>query len=99
MPIVRTIRPPAEFCCAPNTCSMRARILLLASVRSRLRIRQRMVAAGAPVNTAVKAAGLELRLALGRAIGAVGEHICRGVALGQERVDRLAVVYRRIGHL
>jgi hypothetical protein len=71
----------------------------LGAVRSRLRIRQRMVAAGAPVNTAVKAAGLELRLALDRAIGAVGEHITRGVALGQERVERLAVVYRRIGHL
>src|SRR4029077_7380420 len=51
----------------------------LGTVRSRLRIRQRMVAAGAPMNTAVKAAGLELRLDLGRAIGAVGEHIARRV--------------------
>src|SRR5207342_3206640 len=51
------------------------------------------------MNTAPKAAGLELHLGLGRAIGAVAEHICRRVALGQERVERLAVVDRRIGHL
>src|SRR4249920_3795492 len=71
----------------------------LGAVRSRLRPRQRMVAAPAPMNTAPKAAGLELHLGLGRAIGAVAEHICRRVALGQERVERLAVVDRRIGHL
>src|SRR5205823_11621903 len=48
----------------------------LGAVRSRLRIRQWMVAAGTPMNTAVEAPDLELRLDLGRAIGAVGEHIC-----------------------
>ncbi len=47
----------------------------LGAVRSRLRIRQRMVAVGAPMNAAAKAAGLELCLGLGRAIGAVGENI------------------------
>src|SRR5436190_1071038 len=55
MPIVRTIRPPAEFCCAPNTCSMRARILLLA----------RHVASGTPVVTILRPArtpkGTEVR--------------------------------------
>src|SRR5262245_42263569 len=58
-----------------------------------------MVAAPAPMNPAAKAAGLERRLDLGRAIGAVGEHICRRVALGQELFERLAVVHRRIGDL
>src|SRR5437762_13166938 len=58
-----------------------------------------MVAVGAPMITAVEAIGLELRLDRGRTIGAVGEHICRRVALGQERIERLAVVDRRIGHL
>jgi hypothetical protein len=43
----------------------------LGAVRSRLCIRQRMVAGGAPMNTAVEPAGLELRLDLGRAIGAL----------------------------
>ena len=51
------------------------------------------------MNTAAKAAGLELGLGLGRAIGAVCEHIARRVPLGQECVERLAVVHRRIGHL
>src|SRR5512139_807963 len=34
MPIVRTIRPPGALCCAPNTCSIRARNPALGVVRS-----------------------------------------------------------------
>src|SRR3954447_17695128 len=71
----------------------------LGAVRSRLRIRQRMVTAPAPMNTALEPAGLELRLDLGRAVRAVGEHIGRRVAIAQERVERLTVVHRRVGHL
>src|SRR5205814_9812442 len=51
----------------------------LGAIRPRLRIRQRVVAASAPMNTAPKAASLELRLDLDRTIGAVGEHIGRRV--------------------
>ena len=51
------------------------------------------------MNAALEPAGLELRLDLGRAIGAVGKHIGRGVAVGQKRVKRLTVVHRCIGHL
>jgi hypothetical protein len=40
----------------------------LGAVRPRLCIRQRTVAVGAPMNTAAKAASLELRLGLGRAM-------------------------------
>src|SRR4029077_17933168 len=63
------------------------------------RIRQWMIATGAPVNTAAKAASLKLGLGLGREIGAVCAHLARRVPLDQECVERLAVVHRRIGHL
>src|SRR4051794_16325356 len=65
----------------------------------RLRVRQRVVASGALMNTALEAAGSKLRLDLGRAIGAVGEHLRRRVALVQEPIQLLAVMDRRIGHL
>jgi hypothetical protein len=65
----------------------------------RLRVRQRVVASGALMNTALEAAGSKLRLDLGRAIGAVGEHLRRRVAVVQEPIQLLAVVDRRIGHL
>jgi hypothetical protein len=42
MPIVRTIRPPGALCCDPNTCSMRARIQLLAWFA----LKQRVIAQG-----------------------------------------------------
>src|SRR4030081_3562127 len=51
------------------------------------------------MNTALEAAGSKLRLDLGRAIGAVGEHLRRRVALVQEPIQLLAVMDRRIGHL
>src|SRR3982074_3963785 len=51
------------------------------------------------MNTALEAAGSKLRLDLGRAIGAVGEHPRRGVALVQEPIQLLAVMDRRIGPL
>src|SRR5262245_6047662 len=55
MPIVRTIRPPGAFCCDPNTCSMRARIRLLAWF----------------ARTRAKTTGPEFGLDLGQPISAV----------------------------
>src|SRR6266508_1984309 len=57
-----------------------------------------MVASGAPMNTALKAAGSKSPLDLGRAISAVGEHIIAGVARVQQPIQLLAVVHGRIGH-
>src|SRR5881394_2969488 len=57
-----------------------------------------MVARGAPMNTALKAAGSKSPLDLGRAISAVSEHIIAGIALVQQPIQLLAVVHGRIGH-
>src|SRR2546430_12977173 len=57
-----------------------------------------MVASGAPMNTALKAAGSKSPLDLGRAISAVGEHIIAGVARVQQPIQLLAAVHGRIGH-
>src|SRR6266581_3030078 len=57
-----------------------------------------MVASGAPMNTALKAAGSKSPLDLGRAISAVGEHIIAVVARVQQPIQLLAVVHGRIGH-
>ena len=68
-------------------------------VRIRLRFRQRALASGPHMNTALEAAGAQSLLDRARAIGAVAEHVRRRVALSQEFVQLLAVVHRRIGHL
>src|SRR5262245_66119356 len=100
MPMVRTIRPPGCRTLLRSEHMLDARAdLALGAVRPRLCIRQRMVAAGTSMNAALEPAGLELRLDLGRAIGAVGKHIGRGVARGQRRVERLTVVHRGLGPL
>src|ERR1700716_2985551 len=65
----------------------------------RLRVGERVVASAALMMTALEAPGSKLRLDLCRAIGAVGEHLRRRVALVQEPIQLLAVVDRRIGHL
>src|SRR6516165_8002391 len=69
------------------------------AVRIRLRFRQRALASGPHMNTALEAAGAQSLLDRARAIGAVAEHVRRRVALSQEFVQLLAVVHRRIGHL
>jgi hypothetical protein len=69
------------------------------AVRFRLRVRQRVVASGASMNTALEAAGRKLRLDLGRAIGTIGKHLLRTRALVQESLQFLAVVHCRISHL
>src|SRR4051794_27086159 len=98
MPIVRTTRPPTDSA-ALRTHARCERVLR--SWRGSLAFAHptAAVAPSAPMNSAPKAASLELRLGLGRAIGAVGEHTDRRVALGQEPIERLAVVDRCIGHL
>src|SRR5262249_26822235 len=53
----------------------------------RLRFRQRVLASGPHMNTALEAAGAQSLLDLARAIGAVAEHVRRRVALGQEFVQ------------
>src|SRR5512138_72631 len=58
-----------------------------------------MTARGADVDTALEASRLELRLGLGRAIGAVGKHLLRGGALVQEPIQLLAVVDGGVAHL
>src|SRR4029077_11365783 len=65
----------------------------------RLRFRQRALASGPHMNTALEAAGAQSLLVRARAIGAVAEHVRRRVALSQEFVQLLAVVPRRIGPL
>src|SRR5512143_2564367 len=58
-----------------------------------------MTARGADVDTALEASRLELRLGLGRAIGAVGKHLLRGGALVQEPIQLLAVMDGGVAHL
>src|SRR6266699_3347402 len=65
----------------------------------RMRFRQRALASGPHMNTALEAAGAQSLLDRARAIGTVAEHVRRRVALSQEFVQLLAVVHRRIGHL
>src|SRR3974377_2591314 len=58
-----------------------------------------MIARRADVDATAKAAGLEPRLSLGRAIGAVGEHVRRPVGFVQEPIQLLAVVDCRVTHV
>src|SRR5882762_3886634 len=51
------------------------------------------------MDAAPEAARLQLRLALGRAVGAVGINILRRVGLVQKTIERLAVVHARIAHV
>src|SRR3974377_2222443 len=60
---------------------------------------ERMIARRADVDAIAKAAGLEPRLSLGRAIGAVGEHIRRRVGFVQNRIQLLAVMDCRVTHV
>src|SRR6202162_5946578 len=58
-----------------------------------------MVARAAPVDAAPEAARLQLRLGLGRTVGAVGIDLLRRVGLVQEAIQLLAVVHAGITHL
>jgi|SRR5262245_40426585 len=56
------------------------------AVRIRVRFRQRALASGPHMNTALEAADVQSLLDRARAIGAVAEHVRRRVALSQEFV-------------
>src|SRR4051794_4556669 len=58
-----------------------------------------MVAAGAPMNAATKAARVELRLGLGRAIRAIRIDVSGCVALVEKFIKLLAVMHAGVGHL
>src|ERR1035437_8335581 len=58
-----------------------------------------MIARRADVDPAAKAAGLEPRLSLGRAIGAVGEHVRRRVGFVHKAIQLLAIVDCRVAHV
>ena len=58
-----------------------------------------MIARRPNVDTAAKAAGLEPRLGLGRAIGAVGEHVRRRVGIVHKPIQLLAVVDCGVAHV
>jgi hypothetical protein len=58
-----------------------------------------MIARRADVDATAKAAGLEPRLSLGRAIGAVGEHVRKRVGFVQKPSQLLAVVDCRVTHV
>src|SRR5665647_3035594 len=60
---------------------------------------ERMIARRADVDTTAKAMDLEPRLSLGRAIGAVGEHVRRRVGIVQKPIQFLAVVDCRVTHV
>src|SRR5471032_3365272 len=72
--------------------------LALPVVRLCLPVAQRTIASSALVDTAPEAPHLQLALRLGRAVGAVGVHLARRVALVQEIVELLAVVHARVGN-
>src|SRR6476469_9049332 len=91
MPMVRNRRPPGAISWAPNTCSIRAGM-------RRLSLRQRMAARRAHMDAAAKASPLQRRFIRGRAIGAVSEHVVRGVALVQKPIELAAVMHGRVGH-
>src|SRR5262249_46843001 len=69
------------------------------AVRIRLRFRQRALASGPQMNTAVEPAGAQSLLDLARAIGAVAEHVRHVLPLVKSSSQLLAVVHRRIGPL
>src|SRR3954469_893309 len=58
-----------------------------------------MIAAGAPMNAAAKAAQVELRLGLGRAIRAIRIDVSGCVALVEKFIKLLAVMHAGVGHL
>src|ERR1700674_5227995 len=64
-----------------------------------LPLRERMIARRTDVDAAAKAAGLEPRLSLSRAISAVGKHIRGPVGFVQQPIQLLAVVDCRIAHV
>src|SRR4029450_11797367 len=64
----------------------------LRPVRCRLSLRQRVAARRAHMDAAAKASPLQRRLIRGRAIGAVSEHVVRGVALVQKPIELAAVM-------
>ena len=51
------------------------------------------------MDAASEAARLQLRLSLGRAVGAVRIDLLRGVGLVQKTIERLAVAHGRIAHV
>src|SRR3954462_14989519 len=57
-----------------------------------------MVAAGAPMNAATKAARVELRLSLGRAIRAIRIDVSGCVAQVEKFIKFLAVMHTGVGH-
>src|SRR5471032_3256791 len=97
--MLMTDKAPARrvLLCAEHVLDARPH-LALPVVRLCLRVAQRAIASSALVDTAPEAPRLQFALRLGRAVGAVGVHLVRGVALVQEIVERLAVVHARIAN-
>jgi hypothetical protein len=71
---------------------------VLRPVRRRLGFRERMTARRAHMDAAAEASLLQCRFICGRTIGAVAEHVLRGVAPVQKPVELAAVMHRRVGH-
>src|SRR5467141_3762978 len=95
MPMVRTILPHRVLLVAEYVLDTRAHPRAR-RVRRLLALRQRTIACGAPVDTALQALLLQARLDLDRAVGAVRPDLLAGVGEVEHIVQLLTVVHGRV---